>query len=387
MKLFIALTAVICLYLTSPLQAQYPDSQTGLTVNPIGGRVEHFSGIGIRSAEFLGVPTSARGLGMGEACTAATDDIGSMYWNPAGLGLLTGNAYQFTRVDMTTDFSLTYAAAAIPFSDGRFVVGGFFSFLNVEPEEITTITSPNGTGSYFDSYSSAAAGSFAYNISDRFSAGINVKWVHEDIWDITANAFSMDIGANYHTSFMGREIKFALCLKDLGTNLTYRGRRLYTEVDPEPLQDESGNYFEPDRGTRLDRYAELKSSTFNLPTSFRLGLAYTVLENSRDRLNVSGEYIQPNNLDMAFAVGAEYMMHLSDSYMAAVRTGWKYRGDELDISDDTGTSLSDSPAMRGFSMGASFVHDFSFFACSVDYAYYNQGLIGSWNAVSISVFH
>ncbi|MEA2062817.1 MAG: PorV/PorQ family protein, partial [Gemmatimonadota bacterium] len=186
------------------LRAQAADMDTGLKPDVIGGRISGFARLGTSAAEFLTIPTSARGTALGGAYTALGNDLGALFWNPAGLGDITGPTFQFTNVNMNEDFSINFAAGAIPFNDGAGVAAAFISFFTTQPEEITTIYQPEGTGAYFDSYSSVAGGSIAYNISDRFAAGVSLKWIHEDIWDITSNAFSMDVGANYHTMFMNR---------------------------------------------------------------------------------------------------------------------------------------------------------------------------------------
>ena len=43
------------------------------------------SAVGTSSGQFLKLGAGSRGMAMGEACSAAADDAGAVYWNPAAL--------------------------------------------------------------------------------------------------------------------------------------------------------------------------------------------------------------------------------------------------------------------------------------------------------------
>ena len=176
----------------------------------------------------------ARGIGLGNAYTAIADDISSTWWNPAGLGFLENRELMINVVDYTMDLTYTYGAAAFPVADGRLVVGGFFGYLDIPEMEITTVNSPEGTGDYFRAYDFQMGGSLAYNLSDRFVGGINLKFIHQDVLsNMSGNAFAIDAGAIYHSEFMDREIKFAFVIQNLGTNITMDGPNLIADVGAE----------------------------------------------------------------------------------------------------------------------------------------------------------
>lgn len=383
-RLIISLTLAVFFGVGS-VAAQAPDVSTGEMPDPIGGRVKGFSGLGTRSGEFLSIPTSARGMAVGEAWTAAADDIGSIFWNPAGLGFLDSPSFQFTNLNLTLDFSYNYLAGAVPIKDGVVILAGFFGMLTTNPIEITTIPNPQGTGSYYDFYTSVIGGTVAYNISDRFSAGASLKWAHEDIWDISANAFAMDLGANYHTEFMGRNIRFALAVQNLGTNLRYGGKRLFEELPPEDefgIQQGFGGILHPERSKR---YGMRQTTTYSLPTVFRIGLCCDILEAEHQSLRISADFLQPNNLDVTYAAGAEYTRYVGEGYMAALRFGWKFRPDEMDVKNDQGTVLSEKSSYRGLAVGGGFGHDFVAFKLAVDYTYSHQGLLGNWQLITLNI--
>ena len=379
------LTLAVIVAAGGPLSGQVPDKDTGIIPDAIGGRIKGFARLGTSTAEFLTIPTSARGMALGGAYTALGNDLGALFWNPAGLGDITSSTFQFTNVNMNEDFSINYAAGAIPFNDGAGVAAAFLSFFTTEPEEITTIYQPEGTGSYFDSYSSVAGGALAYNISDRFAAGVSLKWVHEDIWDITANSFSMDVGANYHTEFMEREIRVGMSIQNLGTNARYSGKKLFAELDPKQLVDDESNTITVPRTVRASRYGSYQTSSFGLPTTLRIGLSYRALERENAYLSVCGDFLQPRNLDVVFALGTEFHMELARGYSVDGRFGWHIQSDEETIKDDAGTVLSDSPTSRGLAAGGGFGHDFEEFLLKVDYTINNRGYLDNWHFLTVTV--
>ena len=162
--------------------------------------------------------------------------------------------------------------------------------------------------------------------------GANIKWVHEDIWDITANAFALDIGANYHTEFMDREIRIGLSINNLGSSMAFGGNRLFREIEKGALMDDDDPPREitTERQNRAKDYGELRSTNFNLPTSLNMGIMYIPLQREMDGLILSGDYSQPNNMDYKFAAGAEYYRSIGDGYQISARCGWEFKGDELD---------------------------------------------------------
>ena len=70
--------------------------------------------------------------------------------------------------DLPLGVKYTYGAAALPFVDGRLVLGGFLGVLSVGEQEITTVTQPQGTGVTFDSYSLQGGMSAAWKLLGPF---------------------------------------------------------------------------------------------------------------------------------------------------------------------------------------------------------------------------
>src|SRR3954467_4155460 len=83
---------------------------------------------GTTSAEVLKIGVGARAIGMGEAYTAQSDDVSSLYWNPAGLALMQERQASFMYDSMYKDLKFQNGAIGIPLENGA--LGGSFSYMS-----------------------------------------------------------------------------------------------------------------------------------------------------------------------------------------------------------------------------------------------------------------
>lgn len=365
---------------------------SGLDKYPTQSIPDNSSFVGVRAAEFLAIPVGSRGIALGGALTAVTDDISSIWWNPAGLGFLNKREVMFSVVDYTMDLTYSCAAFAAPLADGRFSVGGFMGYLNVPEMEVTTISNPEGTGNYFNAYDFQMGGSFAYNLSDRFVTGLNLKYIHQDVFsNIGGSAFAIDAGAIYHTEFMDREIKFAFAIQNLGTNITMEGPNLLREVGAENrggvVPDGYGDYSTDDfaavrRGTRQMYY---RTHTYRLPTTVKIALGYHLYNSEKTSWLAAAEISRNSNIPISYSTGTELNYSFSSATSAALRLGWQIQTDEFnDARDQYGYEYYlDDAGWRGFSFGGGVKRDFAGKSIDISYAYRNKGRLSSDNYFSV----
>ncbi len=390
----ITTAGVLLAFVALPLLGQGIERKeyNGLDKYPTQGRPGASSSVGVRAAEFLTIPVGARGIGMGGASSAVLDDISAIWWNPAGLGLLEQSEVMLTVVDYTMNLSYSYAAFATPIADNVMTIGVFAGYLDIPDEEITTITSPNGTGQYYNAYDFQMGASFAYNLSDRFTAGINVKYIHQDFFqNLAANALGIDAGAIYHTELADREIRFAFTVQNLGTNLTMRGENLRVNVGPERLNggvpDGYGDYSTDPfaLATRNTREAFRATNTYRLPTTVKIALAYNLYTSESANWLASAELWRNSNIPISYAVGSEVNYNFTPFLSGAVRMGWLIQTDEFtDSADQLGYAyLGDNPTWRGLSFGGGLKQIFGSKAVSFNYAYQNKGRLSADNFFSL----
>ena len=367
-KTALSAIAFLLLHAAGPLGAA-SGSYGGSAANPGAGRVEGLSGVGTRAAEFLTIPVGPRAVAMGGAYAAAADEITSIYWNPAGLGFLQEREVFLTVVERPLDIRYTYGAVAVPVWENRLVLGTFLSVLNSGDQEITTEFQPEGTGAYYSAYSLSAGGAVAYNFSDRFSAGLVVKNVHEDIFGITQDAVAFDMGTNYHEEVMGIPLRLAFAVTNLGTNMSFGGDKLEVGVPPEDI------YSGEDVG-RLERRARRQTSAFGLPTSFHISASASVLNKGGQHLLTAIQVAENSNQPISVSLGAEYTHVINSKSSASLRTGWRFQQDEID--------LSPGDRLRGMSIGGGYLYRLYKLTIRTDYAYRNLGIIGANHTYSLS---
>jgi hypothetical protein len=250
------------------------------------------------------------------------------------------------------------------------VLGGLMGVLTMGEQEITTVAQPGGTGATFGSYSMQAGASLAWNFSDRACAGVNVKSIHEDIAGNTQNTIAFDIGTNYHTVFLGREIRLAFLIRNIGGNMSYTGNGLKIGVAPEDIYPGSNI-------ARQDREALRRATSYKLPTSFHIGISYVLHQDESNTWLAAGEMNQNNNMPVSWSLGTELNHSVGDKVSAALRAGWEFRRDEI--------GLSGSDNLRGLSAGGGIGYDFLLFRGRIDYAWRNWGRLNSVHLVSLGI--
>ena len=357
------------------------------------GRPQDDSFVGVRAAEFLEIPVGARGIGMGSAYSAATDDITSIWWNPAGLGFLQQSEVLVNVVDYTMDLTYSYAAAAVPVMDGRAVIGGFFGYLDVPEMQITTVGSPLGTGRTFTAYDFQMGGSVAYTLSDRFIAGLNMKYIHQDMFaNVSGDAFAIDAGAIYHTELADRELRFAFAIQNLGTNITMGGPNLLYEVGPEGagggIPTGYGDYSTDQNALprRSTRWVYRQTHTYRLPTVVKIALSYNLITTEKTNWLASGELWRNSNTPLSYATGTELNYNFTPFMSAAARMGWLIQTDEFTTGQDQFgyDYLGDDPTWRGLSFGGGISRTLGGKTLNFSYAYRNKGRLSADNFFTLS---
>lgn len=391
--LVLALALILCGNWSLMAQGTARQDYTGLDKYVTAGRQADASFVGVRAAEFLTIPVGARGIAMGSAYSAVCDDITSIWWNPAGLGFMQNREFMLTLVDYTMDLTYSYGAFAAPLADGRLVLGGFFGYLDIPDIEITTISTPEGTGQFYNAYDFQLGGSLAYNLSDRFTGGLNVKYVHQDMWNnMGGNAFAIDAGVVYHTELADREIRFSFNMQNLGTNITMRGSNLLEEIGPEDMSGDVPSGYrdwsqDPNQfSKRNNRLAYRQTHTYRLPTILKIALAYNLYTSEKANWMASGEFWRPSYIPIAYSTGTELSYNFTEFLSGAVRMGWQVQTDEYGGSvDQSGFDyLGDDPTWRGLSFGGGLQRRFDSTLVRFSYAYRNKGRLSADNFFTVS---
>jgi hypothetical protein len=265
---------------------------------------------GASGAQFLKIAVGSRYQGLGEAAVAVANDVYSMYWNPAGLCEIEHTQVSFTTVDWLLDIDLNYIAMAQNF-EGVGVFGVSATVLSMGEQEITTFLDQDGTGETYGASSYAVGLTFARQLTDKFAFGMSAKYLGEKIYNEESAGFGFDFGTLLYTGF--RSLRLGMSISNMGPELKFSGPDLTVPYDPL-----GGN------GANNPVGAELKTTPYDLPLTFRFGAAYDFDFGNNSFVTVATELKHPNDQSQQGSFGLEYAY--SEKFF--LRSGYKMNYDE-----------------------------------------------------------
>ena len=301
-------------------------------VGGLGGRAlgSDFSSSarGTTTAAFLELGVGARAVSMGEAYTAATNDVDSLYWNPAGLANVKGRSATFMHAPYLDSSSFDYLGYAQKVSDHGAVGVGiqYFTAGSIAGTDASGVD----TGSFTPNDMAVTVG-YAQKMScplkcpiDGGTVGVNVKYIQSKI-ATSASAEAIDLGVQSR-GYQDDKLKFGLAVANLGTTM------------------------------KFDKAKE------NLPLALKLGSSYKIQEHWLAALDLDF----PRDNTMILGLGTEYQYPVNDKMQLAGRLGYNSRSQ-----------------VSGFT-GPSFGLGFGFDKYSLDYALVPFGDLGTAHRLSLS---
>jgi len=249
--------------------------------------------VGTTAAPFLQIGVGSRAIGMGGSFVATANDVSAMYWNPAGLGYLDKIEAIFVHTKWIADITYDYAGIVFPtYSFGT--IGVNITILNMGEMQVRTVDRPDGTGEFFEAKDLAIGLSYGIKLTNRFSIGLNFKYILQTIWKESAQGFAVDIGTLYHTPVQG--LRIGASLTNFGSDMQMNGSDLLVYHDIDPYN--SGN------NDRI--FAELQTDSWPLPLTFQLGIAMDVLSSENHLLTVEVDAVHPIDNSESVHLGMEY---------------------------------------------------------------------------------
>jgi hypothetical protein len=340
------------------------------------------TGFGTTSGEFLLLGAGARGTALGGAYGAMANDVSALYYNPAGIALLDHPGVTVGTYDYVAGTNYTWGGVAFPFSGGSRTVGFQIGTFGFKDQPVYTEEQPEGTGATYSVAETFLGATFAQNFSDRFSAGLTLKYVDDRLGTVSGSAIAVDFGTSFHASLGNHPIKFAFTLANLGSNLSYNGTGLRGDVPRTPIPGE-------DQVPTLPQQSDLSTKDFPLPTTFRVGLAYDVITGDNNRLTALGDFNQPNSNKPGFAFGGEWATQKlgGSNFGFALRGSYSFTGaNNVDITSASQTALNDEETLQGLAFGGGIGYNSGgSFSLGLDYAYKYLGILGPTNFFSFSL--
>ncbi len=202
--------------------------------------------------DFLKISPVARAVGLGGAYTALGDDIGSIYYNPAGLASQLTSEFNFTYLSLYQGMNYEFIAFGYPLAESMPSVGGTvaISVNLLQPGSQQRTNDAGVTVGTFSSGDQVFTLAYARPIGSSVHFGLSVKMIQQQIDTISSSLFDMDAGIVVLPPFNGMRIGFTL--KNLGAQsagfdlplslnagISYRRYELFSEQDDGALTAET----------------------------------------------------------------------------------------------------------------------------------------------------
>lgn len=291
----------------------------GVYAQNSNGTLEH---VGTSTANYLKIGVGARASAMGSAYVALSDDITSLYWNPGGIGTIDNDEAVFHISDWFMDTNMYFFGASYNIENIGIIGISINSFTSGDIEE-TTIDQPEGTGRNFSAANHTIGLTYAKRLIERFSFGITLKFVQENLSRSSANALAIDVGSVFTTNFLN-DMRIGFAMSNLGQQMQFSGSDLDFQVprgqEDKPIQ------------------ASYLTEGWDLPLMFRFGVATELFENEYYRFTVSGEVFDTRDYRYRIHTGAEFGFR----ELIFLRGGYKFNYDISEFALGAGVNISSS---------------------------------------------
>lgn len=326
------------------------------------------SKVGTTAAQFLKIGVGSRAQGMGGAFVAVANDVTALYWNPAGLARLPGNEAILLHTEWLAGISFDYAALAINMGNVG-TLGFSLTSVSMGEMKVRSELKPEGTGEFFDAGDISASLCYSRSLTDRFSIGINLKYIRQNIWHSVADGIGIDVGTLFTTQFNG--MKIGMSISNFGPNMTMSGRDAKEYIDISPEVNGSND--------QIPAFRQMES--WALPITFRVGVAMDAVNTSMNRLTVAIDALHPNDNSESINLGFEYAYY----NMAFIRLGWQ----SMFLKDDERGSLFGGDENEDYfptNVGVGFNYAISSkISIKVDYAFADFGRLQNTQRFSLGI--
>jgi hypothetical protein len=286
----------------------------GLVLLTLPHDVRAQSRVGTTAATFLSLGTGARGSALGHAYTAVARGPDALFWNPAAAsrrlesGQL-GGAY-FTHHEWLADISYNAASVVIP-AMGSSIVGLSLAAVDYGEMKVRTVVRPEGTGATFSANDLSIGVSYSAPLTDAFHFGGTAKYVHQSIRDMRASTIAFDFGFLLVTEYFSG-LQVAASIMNFGGKMQMEGINAERNIDID----------ETNSGSSESIPARLRTDKWDLPLSFRFGLAMPVFSTGPVSLRAMADAHQTNDNNLNSDLGAE-LRYQTNTVTFDARVGYR----------------------------------------------------------------
>jgi hypothetical protein len=262
------------------------------------------SRVGTTAANFLTLGAGAPGASLGHAYTATATGADALFWNPGGAAIAHRSGQRaglfFSNNQWIAGIDYNATGLTIPVSRNG-IVGLSVASVDYGTMKVRTIADPEGTGETFSASDLSVGLSYAMPLTPNFYFGGTTKLVRQSIRDMRARTMAIDVGFVLVTDYFNG-LRVAASIMNFGGKMTMGGINSEIQVDIDPGHD----------GSSESIPARLKMDAWDLPMSFKFGLALPVVNTETTELALLADANQTNdnNLNADFGAQFKYMTRM-----------------------------------------------------------------------------
>ncbi|NOZ74441.1 MAG: PorV/PorQ family protein [FCB group bacterium] len=276
-----------------------------ILLSTVNGGV-NISKSGTVTAQFLKIGIGARAMGMGGASVASVNDATALFWNPGAIADFSGIKTNMTNTQWLLDTKLNFVGMTVNL--GRTGVIGFSAtVLTMGDMKVRTVELPEGTGEYFSAKDLAFGVAYGKRLTDFFSIGFHGKYIRQQIWHTASSSIAIDVGTLY--SALDGRVLLGASVSNFGSKMQFTGRDLRINYDQNPDQNGDNEYIP----------AMLYTDRWDIPLTFRVGVAVDLLQFSYGSLKAEIDAVHPNDNYEQINVGTELQVYRN----AYLRVGYQ----------------------------------------------------------------
>ena len=313
------------------------------------------SQVGTSMANFLKIGAGARATAFGDAYVAIASDASATYWNPGGLGFLGSIEALFQSTSWIADTDLYFFSIGLPVGNWGTFGASVYAFTSGDIEE-TTLLQPEGTGRSVSASDISIGVSYARQLTDRFSAGMTIKYIKEQLSRESASTLAFDVGSIFITNFL-HEMRIGISMSNLAGKMRLDGPDLIRSHD-----------LAPDLPTNKYVDASLSTQDWDIPLTFRIGVATDMFKTEKSSLTIAAAINDSRDYELRYNYGAEYGFEVTRDQKVFARVGYKDNYDE-----------------EGLTAGGGLLINLVGYKFRVDYAYVDTGRLGNSHRYSLGI--
>jgi hypothetical protein len=164
--------------------------------------------------EFLRLDSSPRAAALAGSYVANNDDPNVIFYNPAGINLLTGSPASFSFLKYLMDINL----ASFSLSKNIEGIGRFGAGIQYINYGTFTKADENGTNlGTFSAGEMALLIGYGNQLDENFYYGANVKFIYSSFAGVSSTAAAVDLGLHY--AMPSQRLNFGFSALNLGTQI------------------------------------------------------------------------------------------------------------------------------------------------------------------------